>query len=135
MKYVRFMGYSELTSYMQGKTLTNDTKWRQAGQCSDSEGFCFFDDSVRPEERMAYLTGIVTMDVVAIFERTSEEPMKKTQGRYRDPEKDRGIFSPISMKFVDEYSVKNYSMNDMKLVDAGVVVGAFARKIRWGLYK
>lgn len=33
MRYVRFMGYSELTSYMQGKTLTNDTKWRQAGQC------------------------------------------------------------------------------------------------------
>lgn len=26
-------------------------------------------------------------------------------------------------------------VNDMKLVDAGVVVGAFARKIRWGLYE
>lgn len=133
-RYVRFMSFEEFVKYMDGVVLVNRTDWRKAAQCTDSVGFCFFDDSVEPEKRIEYLTGVVAMDCVAIFERVSDEPMRKSQGRYRDPEKDQDIFNLFAlppMMSVDEYSVESYSMVDMRLVRYGVVEDAFKRKIKW----
>lgn len=80
MKYVRFMGKEELKKYINGETLHNKTIWRENDGNSDSIGFCFFDDSVDPEERLKYLAGVVDMSIAAVFERTVENPMRKAQG-------------------------------------------------------
>ncbi len=131
MRYVRFMSHSEFTRYAAGERLTNRTDWRKRAQCTDSIGFCFFDDSIEPEERLAYLTGVVDLDIVAVFERRSAVPMRKSQGRYRDPDRD-GTAWPPEMMAVDEYSVKSYNQADMELVKVGVVVDPyFLRKIKW----
>ncbi len=66
-RYVRFMSFKEFMKYMDGLLLVNHTDWRKAAQCTDSVGFCFFDDSVEPEERIEYLTGVVTMECVWCF--------------------------------------------------------------------
>ena len=81
-------GKEELKKYINGETLHNKTIWRENDGNSDSIGFCFFDDSVDPEERLKYLAGVVDMSAVAVFERTVEDPMRKSTGIYRDPEND-----------------------------------------------
>ena len=86
MKYVRFMGKDELKKYMNGQTLHNKTIWRENAGNSDSIGFCFFDDSVDPEERLRYLAGVVDISAVAVFERIAPDPMRRSTGTYRDPE-------------------------------------------------
>ena len=68
MRYVRFMSQDELDKYKAGETLRNLTDWRKRSQVTSSVGFCFFDDAVKPEKRMEYLTGVVDLDCVAVFE-------------------------------------------------------------------
>ena len=133
-RYVRFMSFEEFEKFITGQVLENCTDWRKQGQCTDSVGFCFFDDSVPPEERIEYLTGVVTMEAVVVFERLSDEPMRKSQGRYRDQEADEDIFNPLApipMMKVDEYSVESYSREDMRLVRLGEVTSPIERKINW----
>lgn len=68
------------------------------------------------------------------FERLSDEPMRKSQGRYRDQEADEDIFNPLApipMMKVDEYSVESYSREDMRLVRLGEVISPIERKINW----
>ena len=90
-----------------------------------------FNMAVKPEERIEYLAGVATMEVVAEFERISKAPMREAWGRYRDPEKDN-IFSPqVAMQRVKEYSVEEYSQDTMRLVRAGYVVDPFEGKIKW----
>lgn len=133
-RYVRFMSFEEFEKFITGQVLESCTDWRKQGQCTDSVGFCFFDDSVPPEERIEYLTGVVTMEAVAVFERLGGKPMRKSQGRYRDQEADKDIFNPLApipMMKVDEYSVESYSREDMRLVRLGEVISPIERKINW----
>lgn len=133
-RYVRFMSFEEFEKFITGQVLENHTDWRERGQCTDSVGFCFFDDSAPPEERIEYLTGVVTMEAVVAFERLGDEPMRKSQGRYRDREADENtfnLFAPIPMMRVDEYSVESYSWEDMRLVRLGEVISQIERKINW----
>lgn len=115
--------------------MENRTNWRERAQCTDSVGFCSFDDSVPPEKWIEYLTGVVTMEIVAVFERICDRPMRQSHGRYRDPEADQNIFNLFAsppMKQVDEYSTEKYSQADMRLVRVRVVTGPyFGRKIEW----
>ena len=126
MKFVRFMSLLEFEKYLRGELLINETKWREEGMRSDSSGFCFFDDFVKPESRMDYLSGIVDMEVVAVFERISAAPMKKAYGHYRDPVRDvvnnllEALFKHAAEMEVPEYSITSYSKNTMRLVAAGV---------------
>lgn len=126
MKYVRFMGKEELKKYINGETLHNKTIWRESHGNSDSIGFCFFDDSVDPEERLKYLAGVVDMSAVAVFERTVENPMRKSTGIYRDPENDtiENLFAAflggdIKTMEIQEYSIEEYSEKTMRLVKTG----------------
>lgn len=126
MKYVRFMGKEELKKYINGETLHNKTIWRENYGKSDSIGFCFFDDSVDPEERLKYLAGVVDMSAVAVFERTVENPMRKSTGIYRDPENDtiENWFAAllgegIKTMEIQEYSIEEYSEKTMRLVKTG----------------
>lgn len=126
MKYVRFMGKEELKKYMNGETLYNKTIWRESYGNSDSIGFCFFDDSVNPEERLKYLAGVVDMSAVAVFERAVENPMRKSTGIYRDPENDTVenllaafLGEGIKTMEIQEYSIEEYSEKTMRLVKTG----------------
>lgn len=134
MRYVRFMGIEELKKYLRGEKLKNNTVWRDRGHKTDSVGFCFFDDSESPEERLKYYPrGITcTTDVWAVFEQIGGEPLKKRTGIYRDPKKDNagieqkiseairsvlyGILPDIPTMEVTEYSTTEYSQKTLKLV-------------------
>lgn len=126
MKYIRFMGKEELKKYINGEILHNKTIWRESYGNSDSIGFCFFDDSVNPEERLKYLAGVVDMSAVAVFERTVENPMRKSTGIYRDPENDTVenllaafLGEGIKTMEIQEYSIEEYSEKTMRLVKTG----------------
>lgn len=132
MKYVRFMGFEELEKYMKGETLVNKTDWRRKAQCTDSVGFCFFDDNVKPEKRMEYLTGVVDLDCVGVFECADEQKLRKSYGRYRDPERDNLMFLRPAMMKVPEYSIERYDIHTMRPVKFGVVLDPyFNRSIEW----
>ena len=98
---------------------------------SGSVGFCFFGDNVKPENRIEYLTGVVCMDRVAVFEPIEAEPMRVSQGLYRDPGKDSLFTYPPAMMLATEYSIKEYSNKTMRLVRTGKVVNTFRRVIEW----
>ena len=125
-RYVRFMGIKELRKYLRGEKLENHTKWIWG-----SVGFCFFDMTARPEERIEYLANVVTMEVVAEFERIDKTPMRKVMGRYRDPERDDLFTFPIPKQWVKEYSVEEYSQDTMRLVRVGYIADPWDGKIAW----
>lgn len=138
MQYVRFMSVNELEKFKRGEVLANNTDWRKRAMVTDSVGFCFFGDEVPPEKRIEYLTGIVNLDRVAVFEQIGGRPMKESVGRYRDPERDlpddifAALFTaPVTMD-VPEYSVETYSQETMRLVKVGKVTDPlFQRTIEW----
>ena len=127
MKLIRFMGREELRKYLDGETLTNTTEWREAGQASDSKGFCFFDYSEPPEKRLSYVSGIVNTDMVAMFETVpfAKIDLFEGSGRYRDVEKDLPTwvdlltFTNIKFKEVREYSLTEYSNQILRLLEVG----------------
>ena len=124
-RYVRFMGIEEMRKYLRGEKLENHMKWIWG-----SVGFCFFDMAVRPEERIEYLTGNLTMEIVAEFERIDKTPMREAMGQYRDPK--GGFFTlPIPRMKVKEYSVEEYNQDTMRLVRVGYVADSWNRKIAW----
>lgn len=127
MKLIRFMSSGELAKYLNGDQLKNETNWKRAGQRSGSTGFCFFDDSEPPEKRLHYVSGIVNMQTVAVFEtkglRHSE--IRKSAGVYRDPDRDTPAFEElldftnVKVKRVKEYCMKNYSHKTLRLLKIG----------------
>lgn len=125
MRYVRFMGETELICYLRGEVLKNTTNWRGKGGKTESVGFCFFDDSVKPEERIEYLTGVVDMEWVALFEPIGDINFKESMGLYRDPEQDApksllaALFEPVAMMDVKEYSLTEYGKTNLRLVALG----------------
>lgn len=132
MNYVRFMGYSELEKYLKGETLVNNTDWRERAKVTNSVGFCFFDDSVEPEKRLEYLTGVCDLDYVVVCECTNEKRLRKSCGKYRNPEKDNLMFVNPTMMDVPEYSTTRYSCETMHPVRVGVVIDPYYdRNIEW----
>ena len=123
MRLIRFMGEQELRDLLAGRRLVNYKDHSKTGKNrTDSVGFCFFDTSETPEERMQYLTGIVSMD--AVIEIETDQEMKKGYGEYADPE-NRTSLAEILMgvrpksKTVTEYSTRKYSLNTVKLIRMG----------------
>ena len=135
MRYVRFMGEKEIERYLKRRHLFNTTNWEEHGSRTGSVGFCFFDDSVEPEQRMEYLTGVVSMDAVAVFEPIGELNFRESMGMYRDPEKDKNLgileflFVKPPMMPVKEYSLTEYSYKTMRLVRLGIPKWHIDRKI------
>lgn len=125
MHYVRFMGETELIRYLKGEILKNTTNWKGKAKNTESVGFCFFDDSVKPEERIEYLTGVVDMEWVALFEPIGDINFKESKGLYRDPEQDApksliaALFEPVITMDVKEYSLTEYGKMNLRLVAFG----------------
>ena len=127
MRLIRFMGVEELRKYMNGETLTNITDWNKAGQRSGSKGFCFFDDSEPPEERLKYVTGVVNTKIVAIFRPVPFAKLELTEsyGIYRDNKRDLPTLTDLltwdfKEKRVREYSMTKYNAQILQLEKLGV---------------
>lgn len=132
MRLIRFMGSEELRKYLNGETLTNTTEWRAAGQASDSRGFCFFDDTEPPEERLPYVSGVVDTELVAMFETVpfAKIDLHEGFGRYRDTERDLPTLPDLTLldlltwdfkeKRVREYSTTKYNAQILQLEKLGV---------------
>lgn len=124
-RYVRFMGVEELAKYQEGTELVSEVQWDRQKN-STSVGFCFFDDSVDPAERMEYLNGIVDMYAVAVFEPIKPVRFRLSKGIYRDPKRDQPQtifeafnFANVACMPVKEYSLTSYSKGTLKLVQLG----------------
>lgn len=106
VRLIRFMSEEELTDYLKGKTLVNNTKFEQNG----SEGFCFFNaDEIDPVTAQHILSGIATMEFMVVFsvEERTFETMKKSKGRYHLPGK------PLQeTEYLPEYSTTEYNRHD-----------------------
>lgn len=107
-KLMRFMGVNELAAFLAGQELENHTDWRKKGQRTDSNGFCFFDLSEPPEERLKYLSGIVDRSFIAVFEVEDGVKLRESSGRYAIP--GHGDVFPPPMQNKKEYSIEQYSV-------------------------
>lgn len=142
MRLVRFMGAEEMEKYIAGLALVNRTNWMiDQYKATHSKGFCFFDDSVAPEKRMEYLTGIVDMTICAVFRPINTDKLRVSYRRYRDPDKDGKVMSlsevltrPIAYQSVKEYSLEQYSKRTMQLDKIGLCVPC-EHRIVWGTRK
>lgn len=132
----RFMGREEFAKYVSGMKLFNSTDWHEKGRYSDSKGFCFFDNSVKPEERMPYLTGVVTMEVCVVFKTTSLTKMRVSYGRYSKPGADEYLFLKNgrnwleSTQMIREYSTEQYSRKNFRMETFGFCMPG-SHKIIW----
>ena len=106
-KLMRFMGVNELAAFLAGQELENHTDWRKKGQRTHSKGFCFFDLSEPPEERLKYLSGIVDRSFIAVFEVEDGVKLRESSGRYAIP--GHGDVFPPPMQKKREYSTERYS--------------------------
>lgn len=139
MRLIRFMGSEELRKYLNGDKLINATKWRAAGMASDSRGFCFFDDSEPPEKRLPYVSGVVDTELVVTFEVVpfAKIDLHEGFGRYRDTEKDMPTleelltFANIKFKKVREYSLMEYSNQNLRLLNVGKPIRGDGWEIDW----
>lgn len=127
MRVCRFMSHKEFERFLRGDVLINRTDWKSEGNKTGSKGFCFFPagpDDPAPEDRIAYLTGVICMDVCAVFD-TNVNDLNSSLGRYSDPDAPMPSIQEIlfgsfhGTQWVPEYSRKFYSNNDFRLVKAG----------------
>lgn len=105
-RLIRFMSEDELSKFLEGEPLENNTKFEQNG----SEGFCFFDaEEIDPITAHHVLSGIATLEFMVEFyvEETVFEKMTKAEGRYHLPGK------PLTeTTMLPEYSTTKYSRHD-----------------------
>lgn len=113
MELMRFMGVNELAAFLAGEELENHTDWSKKGQRTKSKGFCFFDLSEPPEERLKYLTGVVDRSFIAVFEVADGVKLRESSGRYAIP--GHGDVFPPPMQNKLEYSTEQYSSRTFKI--------------------
>lgn len=138
MRLVRFMGAEELRGYFAGTLLRNDTDWSEYGKAG-SIGFCFFPADPPPEERLHYISGVVTFLFVAEFEAAGPVLLRKSTGVYRDPTEElpdslaEAVLGKLRTIEVEEYSTREYSRASMQLVRLGIIEAGedFKWHIRW----
>lgn len=127
MRLIRFMGAREMCDYLIGRTLTNNTDWRGAGGRSTSKGFCFFPadpPADTPEERLHYISGVVTFDRIMEFEAPDDLPgLRLSWGTYRNPDnKTAPLPGLTNFVFVNEYCIESYNRDILPLIKYGRVI-------------
>lgn len=121
MKIFRFMSKNEFEKYRSGQLLINKTIHQGK---TNSIGFCFFNiDDYRPERAMHFLSGVVTLDVCAVFE--TNKRLNKTMGTYAKlpPSTGNAVIDYIRVMYgmVDkfdaaEYCTTTYNNKEFKLL-------------------
>lgn len=123
LKVFRFMSQEEFDKYLAGEKLINTTDHRKKYAFTHSKGFCFFKymdwdddgvDGISPEYAYEFMTGVATMDVVAVFE--TDQELSESSGRYANPY--GSFFDTI---WVDEYCIEEYSKETFRLIKYGHV--------------
>ena len=117
----RFMSKNEFEKYRSGEILKNE-KIHQGK--TNSIGFCFFNiEDFKPERAMHFLSGVVTLDICAVFE--TSKKLNKTMGTYAKLPPSSGsaiidyirIMNGIIERFdATEYCTTMYNNKDFKLL-------------------
>ena len=121
MKMFRFMSRNEFEKYRSGQLLINKTIHQGK---TNSIGFCFFNiDDYKPERAMHFLSGVVTLDVCAVFE--TNKRLNKTMGTYAKLPPSTGnalidyirVLNGLVYKFdAVEYCTTSYNNKEFKLL-------------------
>ena len=125
MKLYRFMSYAECDKLLKGETLVNSTDHsKKRGTASSAKGFCFgIGDEQQAKKALRRLRGIVSTDILMVFEPKDISKFTPCQGRYIDYEKidSEGKFVddyPIGgepCRMFDEYCISSYSRDDIDI--------------------
>ena len=127
MKLYRFMSYAECDKLLKGETLVNSTDHsKKRGTASSAKGFCFgIGDEQQAKKALRRLCGIVSTDILMVFEPKDISKFTPCQGRYVDYEKidsegkcvDDYPVGGEPCRMFDEYCIESYSLNDIECVD------------------
>ena len=116
MKVMRFMSIAEFDKFRAGELLDNRTDHHSKfSQKSDSVGFCFLDyEEYDEQQAYHFLSGIVSDNIVAVFETYDYDKFKKGSGTFADPSASiTDLYSTIQ---VNEYSTERYHYKALKLL-------------------
>ena len=122
---MRCMSKEEFSRYKNGETLRNLNT--HGGWKTDAIGFCFFPVSrtcESVEQRLRYLAGIVSLDIVAVFATTPGTWLTRATGWYRNPDFDIQAFNRLevvnsAMTKKTEFCTTVYDKSMLKLIGWG----------------
>lgn len=119
---MRCMSKVEFVRYKNGETLRNLSTHQ--GWKTDSIGFCFFPVGhacERIEDRLHYLSGIVSFDVVAVFATKPGVWLTRSYGYYRDTSCDVDKLEVVNSPLVKktEFCTTVYDKDMLNLVGWG----------------
>ena len=125
MKLYRFMSIAECDKLLKGEKLLNSTDHsKKRGTASSAKGFCFgIGDEQQAKKALRRLRGIVSTDIIMVFEPKDIGKFTSCQGRYIDYDEidaegktidDYPIMSEPT-KYFDEYCISSYSRDDINI--------------------
>lgn len=131
MKLYRFMSAEECDKLVLGKVLENHTDHSvKRGTASTAKGFCFgIGDEEQAKKALRRLRGIVSTDILMVFEPKDIGKFTSCKGRYIDYDKidaeGKTIYDyPIEStptKYFDEYCISSYSRDDIDVLEKDIL--------------
>ena len=125
MKLYRFMSYAECDKLLKGETLENITDHSiKRGSASTAKGFCFgIGDEEQAKKALRRLRGIVSTDILMVFEPKDIGKFTSCKGRYIDYDKidsegkcvDDYPIGGEPCRMFDEYCISSYSRDDIDI--------------------
>ena len=125
MKLYRFMSYAECDKLLKGETLVNSIDHsKKRGTASSAKGFCFgIGDEQQAKKALRRLRGIVSTDILMVFEPKDFGKFTSCKGRYIDYDKidaegktiDDYPITSSPTKYFDEYCISSYSRDDIDI--------------------
>mgnify|MGYP003496547406 FL=1 len=125
MKLYRFMSTAECDKLLKGEKLVNSTDHsKKRGTASSAKGFCFgIGDEQQARKALRRLRGIVSTDILMVFEPKDIGKFTSCQGRYIDYDKidaegktiDDYPITSSPTRYFDEYCISSYSRDDINI--------------------
>ena len=125
MKLYRFMSIAECDKLLKGEKLVNSTDHsKKRGTASSAKGFCFgIGDEQQAKKALRRLRGIVSTDILMVFEPNDIGKFTSCKGRYIDYDKidaegktiDDYPITSSPTKYFDEYCISSYSRDDINI--------------------
>lgn len=127
MKLYRFMSAEESKKLFKGETLVNNIAHSiKRGSASTAQGFCFgIGDEEQAKKALRRLRGIVSTDILIVFEPKDIGKFTPCKGRYVDYDKIDAEGNTIEdypikstpTKYFDEYCISSYSLDDLENIN------------------
>ena len=125
MKLYRFMSIAECDKLLKGEKLVNSTDHsKKRGTASSAKGFCFgIGDEQQAKKALRRLRGIVSTDILMVFEPKDIGKFTSCKARYIDYDKidaegktiDDYPITSSPTKYFDEYCISSYSRDDINI--------------------